>query len=654
VKTTRREFIKVGTAAGTVFLLTPRGKLIAAPQIGSPPLTRFRDRMPMFGSDIPLAQPTPDSVTGADYYRVILGQYSQKLHSQAGPTRLWGYADATKGLPRFQYLGSPILARQNHPVRISFVNQLPNLHPLPVDTTIPGAETGQLQNRAAVHLHGGHVPWMSDGGPFHWFAPNGSVGPSVVPWLPNSNGDLTNDYWYPNDQTSRLMWYHDHAVGITRLNAYAGLASGYILTDVLNAQGGIEKDWVGGGLPFPGIVVVLQEKQFKAEADQWGKTWDLWYPSVYDAEVGEPTPPFTGTTLPLPFPSCVPEFFGDTTVINGAVCPYIVVKPQIQRFRILNGAQSRFYNLRLFYEKPTGKQADLSRPGPDFTVIGTEGGFLPQPVIVTPTEPTGSVTNEDGVEIFYHLLLGPAERADLLVDFHGLAGSRFVLYNDAPGPFPSGDPVIDSGNGKTPDTANLLEIIVADTADAIAGTELVTPVNNIVNPLKTPGAPIVKTLNEGFDEYGRLIQLLGTDRALVFRDPITEFGAPGDIQVWDIYNTTADTHPIHFHLVNIQIVGRAPFSRVGQNVGASLVPPDPYERGWKETVRMNPGTVTRVVFKLDVPPTPPGVAVPVSPRLKTITQGGKTYGFYEYVWHCHILEHEEHDMMRPFAVKVPV
>jgi spore coat protein A len=647
VKTTRRQFIRAGTTAGTAFLLTSRGRVLAAPQIGSPPLTKFFDRMPMFITDIPLAKPTVDPVTGADYYRIALAAYKQKLHSQAGPTTLWGYADATGGAPVFQYLGAPILAKYNRPVRVKFVSYLPATHPLPVDDTIPYAAAAGLHNRAAIHLHGGHVPWVSDGGPFHWFTPDGGpTGPSVVQWLPDATGALTNDYWYPNDQTSRFMWYHDHAVGITRLNAYAGLATGYIITDVLNPEGGIEKDWVSGGLPFPGIVMVLQEKQFKASADQWGNTWDLWYPSAYDpADLG-PNP-----TLPLPYPSCVPEFFGDTTVINGVVCPYIVVKPQFQRFRILNGAQSRFYNLRLFEEKPAGKQADLGKPGPRFTVIGTEGGFLPQPADVYSDTPTGYVQGEATVP--YHLLLGPAERTDLLIDFRGLAGKRFVLYNDAPGPFPDGDPVIDSSNGRTPDTANLLEIIVADTGDAIQGSDAVALANYGIAPLKTSGVkPILKTLNEGYDPYGRLIQTLGTDHSLPYLAPVTEFGAPGDVQVWDVYNTTADSHPIHFHLVNVQVLGRAPFSTVGENVSGSLVPPDAYEKGWKETVRMNPGTVTRVAMMFDIPPAP--FPIPVSPRLGTVVEKNKTYGFYEYVWHCHILEHEEHDMMRPFAVKVQI
>jgi spore coat protein A, manganese oxidase len=646
VKTSRRQFIKAGSAAGTAFLLTSRGKLFAQATIGSPPLTKFVDRMPMFTTDIPLASPVKDPVTGADFYRIVMGQYTHRMHrDMPRETRVWGYADMTKSLPRFTYLGAPILAKQNKPVRINFVNLLPNIHPLPVDRTIPGAETGQHVNRAVVHLHGGHVPWVSDGGPFHWSTPIGAHGPSLVKWLPNVLGIPTDDNWYPNDQTSRFMWYHDHAVGITRLNAYAGLATGYVITDVGTQAGGFETDLVGAGLPFPGIIVVLQEKQFKAVADRWGLKGDLWYPSLY------PDTPDPSAKYPLPFPSCVPEFFGDTTVINGKVCPYVVVKPQIQRFRFLNGAQSRFYNLRLFEETASSKQADQSKPGPDFTVIGTEGGFLPSPVLVSSSVATGQIQSDTGL-VDYHLLLGPAERADLVVDFRGKSGKRYVLYNDAPGPFPSGDPAIDSANGLTPDTANLLEIVVANSADAVAGSDNVTLAPYAAGTLNTNGInPLVKSLNETVDDYGRLIQYLGTNVPLRYLDfPVTEFAAAGDVQVWDVYNTTGDTHPIHFHLFDVQVLGRAPFSTVGEDVSAALVPPDAYELGWKETVRMNPETVTRVAMQFDIPPTP--FRIPVSPRIPKVVEGGHLYGFYEYVWHCHILEHEEHDMMRPLAVKV--
>jgi spore coat protein A, manganese oxidase len=652
VKTTRRDFMKLSAAAGTAIFVTDRGRVFAQSVTGSPTLKKFVQPLPLFGVDIPLAQGggsllNPNTVKdryGADFYRIVLGQYSQRMHPQLRPTRLWGYADATRTLPRFQYLGSPILAQKGVPVRANFINLLPPIHPLPVDTTIPGAETGQHVNRAAIHLHGGRVPWVSDGGPFHWFTPNGMKGPSVVKWLPDAFGRPTDDYWYPNDDAARFMWYHDHAVGITRLNAYAGLATGYILTD---------PEELASGLPLAGIVLVLQDKTFKKVADRWGLPGDLWYPHIYDAEVGD-------GGKPLPNPSCVPEFFGDTTVINGAVCPYLVVKPTTYRFRLLNGSQSRFYNLRLFKEVKDGAgrwtgrvtngpalSAQDAVPGPDFLVIGSEGGFLPSPAPVSSAAPQGI---EPSSGFAYHLLLGPGERSDVLIDFSGVAnGTRFILYNDAPGPFPMGDPPVDALQA-SPDTANLLEVIVSSVRgldDPLFNAESFTIPTVAQTPLApSDPAPFVKSLHEDFDAYGRLIQLIGDGTPHAYLDRPTEIGRPGEVQVWDVYNDTGDTHPLHFHLFNVQVVGRATFSAIGSQSNpttptpdSGFTPPDPNEQGWKETVRMNPTQVTRVRGKFDHPPTP--VKVPDSPRFP---------GHFEYVWHCHILEHEEHDMMRPLLV----
>ncbi len=171
------------------------------------------------------------------------------------------------------------------------------------------------------------------------------------------------------------------------------------------------------------------------------------------------------------------------------------------------------------------------------------------------------------------------------------------------------------------------------------------------------------TLNEGFDEYGRLKQMIGTTMpglvtqgfGLDYLYEPTEIIDAGAVEVWRIFNLTADTHPIHFHLINLQILSRQPF-RVSRG---RFVPsgerrgPEPAELGWKETIQMHPGEVITVITKFDLP-APPFVT-PSSPRA-TDTSGfgmglpeGSTY--HEYVYHCHILEHEEHDMMRPLIVK---
>jgi len=418
MNTTRREFLELAAATG-VATIFPWQRAYAETQ--SPMLRKFIQMLPGLGpAGIPVASPT--SYLGADYYQLVAGEYTQQLHPQLPhPTRLWGYADATTGMHR--HLGPVIVAQRGTPVRLSVTNYLPPVHPLPIDSSISGAELPP--NRMAVHLHGGHVPWISDGGPFSWFGADGTYGPSAVS-VPDMGVPApgTFNYYYPNDQSARLMWYHDHAIGITRLNAYAGLASAYILRDVAEAT-----LIASGAIPSNEIPLVIQDKVFKTVADQWGQPGDLWYPSEYDPQDLAPS------ALTLPFPSCVPEFFGDTMLVNGLVFPTARVEQRAYRLRVLNACNARFCTLRLFYaqgaEFPASTEPNLHRPGPPFVQIGTEGGFLPDPV---PLDGSKNAT----------LLLAPAERADLIVDFSDVpAGSILILYNDAAAPFPMGDPAAD-------------------------------------------------------------------------------------------------------------------------------------------------------------------------------------------------------------------
>jgi spore coat protein A len=263
------------------------------------------------------------------------------------------------------------------------------------------------------------------------------------------------------------------------------------------------------------------------------------------------------------------------------------------------------------------------------------------------------------------------------VDFAGFAGSKVILYNDAPAPFPMSDPINDyfpgapdnptvTEPGHGPNTRQIMRFnVVAATGTDIPlaigkETDLTTGIDPsivgrfTVNPLEPPAGVRVRqlTLNEDVDAYGRLIQQLGTneitahgDFSRAYTDPATEVVKVGDVEVWEIANLTGDTHPIHFHLVNVQLLSRRPFDPspsiyTGQpTYTGPATGPDPTELGWKETVKMNPGEVTRVIMKFNLPSVP--FSVPSSPRT-----GGQ-----EYVWHCHILEHEEHDMMRPLIVE---
>ncbi len=367
-----------------------------------------------------------------------------------------------------------------------------------------------------------------------------------------------------------------------------------------------------------------------------------------------------------PIPSAVPEFFGDTMLANGLVFPSVTVDRGKYRLVMLNACNARFLRLKLVYAQGTGfpnntEPVNYTNPptAVPFVQIAAEGGFLPAPVTLTGTGPTTT------------LLLAPAERAEVIVDFSKVpAGSILLLYTDAPAPFPSGDPrndyypggpgVVNPAPGFGPNTRTIMQFNVSSTVLAALTRPLVLPALDPVSLLgKTPKRTRRLTLNEDFDQFGRLIQRLGTN---VFDVSTSTFGRPylempptetptnGDIEIWEIANLTGDTHPIHFHLVNVQIISRQPFDPGSYNGTPTYIgparPPDPNERGWKETVRMNPGEVTRVIAKFDLPPGLP-FTVATSTRFGPPPAGKK---YNEFVWHCHILEHEEHDMMRPLVV----
>ncbi len=616
------------------------------------------------------------------------------------------------------------MGQKGKPIQVTFRNHLPNSHILPLDPTIMGAD--DAANRASVHFHGGLVPWISDGGPYAWFRPRNSAtdpgpfyGPSAERGSLNIFKQLNPslrtgeaEYYYPMNQSARFGWYHDHAVGITRLNAYAGVASGLLIRDsferLMVKYLGLPDYIENGGRELP---LVIQEKVFLDGDDPTypgsaTTSGSLWYPFRYtdDFASAEGSHP---QDLPI---SVVPEMFGDQMLVNGVVHPRVGLEPRRYRLRVLNATQARFLNLQLYVETAPGSGIpDFNRPGPDFLVIGTEGGFLARPVrvpsgrrlnvsnVIDPG--TGLPTDDRQVDLANpggSLLTGPAERWDIVVDLAGYKGKSLILYNDAPAPFPGGA----ASNDGTVDAGVVLNqrIMRIDVAAAITGAAdpplLLTPStplagnplsgidpalsgNWLLNgtaPLRIPSGATVRelTLNELFDEQGRLIQMLGTNlfhdlpaghslmqdpgtppppgapltAATPYTDAVTESPRAGDVEVWRITNLTADTHPMHFHLVNAQLLSRQTFTgyAVTGGVGAATglgtaKGPKATEIGWKDTILMNPGEVTTIVMKFDLAPVP--FAVPQSPRT----------GGFEYVWHCHILEHEEHDMMRPIVVR---
>ena len=363
-------------------------------------------------------------------------------------------------------------------------------------------------------------------------------------------------------------------------------------------------------------------------------------------------------------------------LMNGTVFPYMDVEPRRYRFRILNACNTRVLSLRLVSAlgrtPPLSTEPDLAKPGPAMTLIGTEGGFLDGSVA-----PKGVVYNNTAA---VPLVLAPAERADIIIDFAPLANAAtkgkgplcYILHNDAPVPFPGGTPLADfhPGNNKLavppapgfgPNTRTLLQFRIWPLGTFIFGPDPAQNPNWALPPAPAPAIPPAQAQNprdlalyETVDEYGRLAQNLGT-----LAGPLTQLATPtevvtaGTVEVWRIFNTTADTHPMHFHFFNVRVLSRQPFSWAGgvPNLTGQVLPPDPAEQGWKETVKFHPGECTTLL--VDVPPTTGNnlapVSIPPSPRLASY--GDPAVAGAEYVWHCHILEHEEHDMMRPLVVQ---
>ena len=715
--------------AGQQKMLTPSISTLPTWQ-SSPVLTKFLEELRAPGK-ITVALPDGSrtfsgSPIVADHYTIDINQFQDQLHPQLPPTTLWGYnptlalgVGAGAIVPQ-SHLGGIIIAQRGKPVQITFRNNLPDKHILPVDTSIQGSDPTVTQNRTATHLHGGLVPWTSDGGPFSFWDRTGNQGITfknnqTLRPLESAAGSIPAneaEYYYPNDQSARLMWYHDHAMGITRLNAYAGIATAYIIRDKFEASltsyFGLPKFVESGGRELPLVfqdkifqsmdVPVDLDRPFPGAAKGIG---NLWYPYDYEEKWGDPA---NRTT---PAVSVVPEAFGDTMLVNGTAFPKATVDPRRYRFRLLNACNARVLNLQLYEDNGQG-QPDFTKPGPNWLVIGTEGGFLARPVSLPSAR---LVTFTDGVGGRWvdpaapggSLIAAPAERFDLVVDFNGKGGKKYILYNDAPGPYPNGSPDNDYPNGAgIGDTSVLMRFEIKADGPGIAKDSplLILPgfplaglpdakidpplagrlrampapflswLTATTAPLPIPTRAGIKvrqlTLNEAFDANNRLIQMLGTNIAtkpgefgLPYADPAdpigsaaTETPTDGSTEVWQIANLTGDTHPIHFHLANAQILSRQAFDVVAYTntaVGAPAAPvyypnmpargPEPVELGWKETVKMHPGEVTTVIMKFKLPSVP--FSVPLSPRT----------GGHEYVWHCHILEHEEHDMMRTMVVK---
>ncbi len=501
-----------------------------------PALTPFVDPLPLPG----LAQPTTGVIGGSAHYDIAVSRFPQQLHRDLPPTICYGYNGS--------YPGPTILARRGFPITVTYINdlrddqgQLLAAHDLHADECVHGPDMNGQTPFVITHLHGGHVPADSDGYPEAAIAP----------------GEESSLYTYPNNQPAATLWYHDHALGLTRLNTIMGIAGFYLL-----------RDSIADALSLPAgpyeIGLAIQDRSFYQDGR-------FKYPEMW-----------------------MEHFFGDFLLVNGKVWPYLNVDQGKYRFHMLNGSTSRVYTLSL-------------SNGRLITQIGSDGGLLEYPV------PQASIT------------LLPGERADTIIDFSGLpTGTQVILQNSAPAPYP-GEP----GVGVIP---NVMKFIVTN---QVGDTDPIPPSLTTITPIPASSALrersfVLRTIpfacahgSESADHGGFMWAIND-----LLWDDIVEQPRLGTTEIWSWINRSNIPHPMHMHLVQVQILNRQAFTvidGVPTPTGPIILPP-PQEQGWKDTVNSPPGQITRVIVRWE-----------------------NFDGLYPY--HCHMLEHEEHSMMRQFRAR---
>jgi spore coat protein A len=482
------------------------------------------------------------------------------------------------------YPGPTFEVKQGQPIAVKWINNLPQQHifDYAIDRTLHGTDNGEPDVRTVVHLHGGKTMPESDGHPEAWFTPGfAQQGP-----YPN-----TGIYYYSNDQPSAHLWYHDHALGITRLNVFAGLAGLYFIREPGEESLGLPR----GDYEIP---LVIQDKRFNADGS-------IYYPTL--------------GTVPSVHPIWNSDCDGDVALVNGKVFPFLQVEPRRYRFRILNAANTTFFNLRL--------EVGGTKPGPNFVQIGSELGFRPTPVV---TE---------------NLLLANAERADVIVDFAGFDGKDIIMTNDAPNPFPIGFlgsvpqimqfQVRRKNNNR--DTSKIPSRLPAPNEFNLNQTRSLYS-RDLVLSEDTMMIPVPP----GFCDLHLPTRLLVEGRS--FDDPVITEPTANTTEIWRFINTSAVAHPMHVHFATMRVLDRQGFDsdtfiNTGQIVttGARQAGAPNELNAPKDTVRVDYGTVTRVLVNFDIPGNWP-------PRL------GERLN---YVYHCHMVEHEDNDMMRPYNIVVP-
>jgi spore coat protein A len=561
---TRRRFLRYGAAAGAA-LAVPWTRIPAARAARGVQLRKYVQPLPLPGAGIVVA--TPD---GVDEFSFVQREITRRLHPDLPPTPLWAYDDGSGLAGQAGSFGMAVVGQSGTPLRVNFTHRLPETYPawIPVDTRLTplGNEV-----RLMTHLHGGFVAADSDGNPA--VTPNGF-----------GRGE-TQSVLYTNElpqMPASLLWFHDHGLGATRLNVFAGLAAAYILRDEFDTGEEPNPSGIPGGAYE--IPLVIQDRQFNPDGT------------------------FLYPRSDIPGAVWIGEYFGDVMLVNGKVWPFLQVEPRLYRLRILNGCNARILSL------------DIG--GPRLWQIGAEGGMWDQPVPMK------------------ELVLAPAERADVLVDFSKFPGARLVVKNHNPR-----KPV----STPAPPLEQVMQIRVGTSVSQPGPRAIPSSLPGRKADLPEPIRTRYITLNEiDVDEPTWFLNLDGVH---FDAPPVTETPKVGTVEDWVYVNLTADTHPMHTHLVTFQVVGRTPFYAAAYDeayepVGGGGVPggidptpfatgpmepPDPSERGFKDTVKANPGYFTTVRARYELPT---GVTAPQT-----------------YVYHCHIVEHEDNDMMRPFTVE---
>jgi len=637
----RRRFLKIGGLSGAGLLLPFKG-LVKRAFAQLPGGTLPPGDIPKYVTRL-VVPPAMPGVFGPnkDRYRIAVRQFQQQILPPGfPPTAVWSYGSVDYP-GTFNYPAFTIEARWNKTVQVQWRNELVGAsgnflpHLLPVDQTLhwanpPGGNAGRDTRpifastpgryRGPVplvtHVHGAHTTEDSDGFAEAWYLPEARNIPAGYArtgtyydtfkaryghdWAPG-----TATFRYRNDQRATTLWYHDHTLGMTRLNVYAGPAGFYLLRGgpddvVLDSRTNMPAILPG---PAPGVganpfgtyyevPIAIQDRSFNADGS-------LFYPDTREFFDGWPGPYIPDSDVS---PIWNPEAFFNTMVVNGRTWPYLEVEQRRYRFRFLNGCNSRFLILKF-----DDKRVDTWQ-------IGAEGGFLPAPVHVNDLDVGGL----GGV-----LLMGLAERADVIVDFTRVPVNKSVLLTNLGPDEPFGGFPTPAADRKTTRQVMRFRVVPSKNADTS------TPPQYLQLPTITP---LVETttrqvsLNEEVSRHfdGPIAAKLGTVGGdgsgfpLSWMEPVTENPALGATEVWEMFNFTEDAHPIHIHVVQFQVVNREPID------GGPIRGPEPWETGFKDTVISYPGEITRVRATFDIP----GL----------------------FVWHCHIVEHEDNEMMRPYQI----